>query len=364
MAYNFQDELIKSQLYLERLKPQSLDILRSRINKAEAKISLAIISTQNLTEKARYAELRRVISEQLSIIYEPYTDLILEDMQRASELSYNATNKILNTVAALEATRTALAYKDLNQSAISRILDVNRPILGQTIGETKTFLTQSQTSRIKAAVINGLTDGVGLAKAQRNALAFENMQDTFSKIKRNDLATLTRTSMLQAINDARDESYNQHEDLIVGWTFLATLDSRTSFICASLDGTFYSSDKYSYNTIPKKPLLHYNCRSLLVPETRTSIKIEGRRPFTIQSSKTVNHRDNTSSTKFTVEKAGQVKGSTKFPEWFSRQSKTFQKDYLGPSRYTLYNENKLTFDLLVGAKNQPLTLDQLKDKLK
>ena len=361
MAYNFQDELIKSQLYLERLKPQSLDILRSRINKAEAKISLAIISTQNLTEKARYAELRRVISEQLSIIYEPYTDLILEDMQRASELSYNATNKILNTVAALEATRTALAYKDLNQSAISRILDVNRPILGQTIGETKTFLTQSQTSRIKAAVINGLTDGVGLAKAQRNALAFENMQDTFSKIKRNDLATLTRTSMLQAINDARDESYNQHEDLIIGWTFLATLDSRTSFICASLDGTFYSSDKYSYNTIPKKPLLHYNCRSLLVPETRTSIKIEGKRPYVIHNERTVNHRDGTTSTKFTVDKVGQVKGSTTFKTWFDRQDSTFQRKYLGKSRYDLFKENRLTLDLLVGAKNQPLTLEQLRE---
>jgi SPP1 gp7 family putative phage head morphogenesis protein len=75
---------------------------------------------------------------------------------------------------------------------------------------------------------------------------------TLAQVKR-DTEGLVRTSLQHAANQARQETWNQNKDIVKGVRILATLDSRTSTICRTLDGQVYALDE------GPRPPFHINC---------------------------------------------------------------------------------------------------------
>jgi len=75
---------------------------------------------------------------------------------------------------------------------------------------------------------------------------------TLAQVKR-DTEGLVRTSLQHAANQARQETWNQNSDIVKGVRIFATLDSRTSTICRSLDGQVYPLDE------GPRPPFHINC---------------------------------------------------------------------------------------------------------
>jgi hypothetical protein len=60
-------------------------------------------------------------------------------------------------------------------------------------------------------------------------------------------------------NNSRMGGYEANADVLNGVKFLATLDSRTSKICALLDGTTWTMEEVKKRLV-KRPPLHPNCR--------------------------------------------------------------------------------------------------------
>ena len=132
---------------------------------------------------------------------------------------------------------------------------------------------------------------------------------------------------------------------------VATLDGRTCKYCASIDGTVYHIDD------PLRP------RFPVHPHNRTTYvgcdkdgNIAGMRPF-VADSRSVkdipkNQRDG---------KIGQVDANTSFPTWFKNQDESFQKTWLGKSKYKLYESGKYPIEKFADPMNKRgYTLAELK----
>lgn len=340
------DEMLKSQLLLEKIKPKTVDIMAERLITARDNIITAIATSITPNEKTTLIAIKAVIDEQISIAYSSFYPSLLEDYGNLSMLGYDSTNDILNTFAALEGTTAAATYANLSDAAIARILSTNVPIFGATLKDWAFTQQYNTNTSLRKLITIAILDGDSTQKAQYIARAIGVVEDKFAKVLRYEVNTIVRTAMQAALMRANDEVFNQHKGLIKSWRSVATLDSRTSLLCASLDGKRYSAEKYPRpDDVPDRPPRHMNCRSILVPETRLSQAIDGERPYAIHDKRTVNHRDGTTSTKFTVDKAGTVPGNTTFSQWFSKQDVSFQKDYLGASKYDKYANGASITDL-------------------
>lgn len=134
-------------------------------------------------------------------------------------------------------------------------------------------IADSQADLITSRVRVGLMEGEpasDIAKTLRGRLQFGANQEmtakaqrlaggTGTKLANNQVMAIVRTSVNQVQNAASQAVYKANRDITAKYQYVATLDSRTSLICASLDGKIFD-----YNAGPLPPQ-HFNCRSTTVP---------------------------------------------------------------------------------------------------
>lgn len=199
--------------------------------------------------------------------------------------------------------------------------DLERQIkLGVSIGETNNELSKR--------VNNILNKGISHARA------------------------ITRTAVATVSNQARMAVYEKNDDVIKGYEHLSVLDSRTSFICSTRDGALWDKNGKGLNAKGKEnryqvPPLHFNCRSALVPVTKS---------FEELGFKDV---DAPETTRASID--GQVSSGTTFEKWMDGKSAEFQKQYLGAGRYKLWKDKKISFSDLVNQQGNTLTIQELKE---
>jgi SPP1 gp7 family putative phage head morphogenesis protein len=133
--------------------------------------------------------------------------------------------------------------------------------------------------------------------------------------------------------------------------FLATLDGRTTKLCASLDGTVWKVGDPAL----RQPALHFSCRSILVGVDKDG-NIAGKRPF-VAADKPLSKIPKDERGEVT----GQVSANTKFPSWFANQDAKFQKEWLGDTRYNLYKQGNYTIDKFVDTLGKEYTLKELQE---
>lgn len=188
--------------------------------------------------------------------------------------------------------------------------------VGMAQGET----TDEIVRRLVGTRANGFRDGVW-ATTRRNAEA------------------VTRTATNHVANHARMQTYEENSEVVKGWRFVATLDARTTLICASNDGRVWKVGE------GEQPPLHFSCRSTTTPVLKSwkelGINLKGAPPGTRASMN------------------GQVPQSQTFGRWLKKQPAAFQKDYLGPGRYEVFKRGKLKIERFTDAMNRPLSVDEL-----
>ena len=131
---------------------------------------------------------------------------------------------------------------------------------------------------------------------------------------------------------------------------VATLDGRTSKICAVNDGRVQKIGEGH-----QKPPYHRRCRTVQIGCDQGG-EVDGVRPYVSDKRKVKDiPKDQLQG------KIGQVDANTNFGSWFNTQDEAFQKEWLGPSKYKLYKEGGYPLDKFVDPlSGQPFTLKQLK----
>ncbi|MFW5955687.1 MAG: minor capsid protein, partial [Rhodothermales bacterium] len=132
---------------------------------------------------------------------------------------------------------------------------VDRPLEDRMFDEAMRGVGENQRQRIQAALRRGFTEGQTVQEIVRSIRGTRkaNYTDGILGRSRRETTGLVRTAINHTHSVARDELVRENRDLIKGVQWVATLDSRTTLICASRDGKVYDVDE------GPRPPAHWNC---------------------------------------------------------------------------------------------------------
>ena len=201
------------------------------------------------------------------------------------------------------------------------------------------LLTGETTPSIAKRLIGNLQFGEE-AKTVRQLVAAGGQA---TAVADNQVMALVRTSINQVANSASQQVYEANQDITKKYRYVATLDSRTSSICAALDGR-----EFEYGKGPMPPQ-HFNCRSTTVPIIDPDILP----PSTIAKRASAD---------------GPVPINTSYGQWLKDQPRSVQQDVLGPGKVPYFNRLADKYGArdamakLVRDDGSELTLDQLRKR--
>lgn len=236
-----------------------------------------------------------------------------------------------------------------------------QPVLGYLFDATLNDMGEATKKRVFASMRSSISNGATNSEILNAAFGTKQFKyaDGVTNTTKTSIERTVRTVRNHLANEAYSEATRKlgiEQEMVS-----ATLDFRTCLECAGIDGTVWDIDD------PKKPNLplHPNTRTVWVPYSPDFIK--GDRPYVVV------HKDadgkfkplgklSKKKRKELGYQAGTVKGGTTYKEWFAKQDPEFQKEWLGPSRYKLYEDGGVTIDRFTDESGRTLTLEQWKTK--
>ena len=243
-------------------------------------------------------------------------------------------------------------FKDAKEITRKNLLDSNRLILGNTLDDMKNQMILGANNKLRATILNGLDSGDGIDKISKE------VKTVIGNLSRNQARTVTRTILLNTLEDAKNESLKEFEDEIDYWVYSAVLDSRTTPYCMNAHG-YKTKDKSKAKYRPKT---HWNCRSMWVIENELTRKLDrdATQNHVQWDGKKVNHRDGTKSTKFKVGSVKKIPRTVKSVNVFEYLDDEYKLGYLGKTRYKLYKDGKATFRELVDiSRNRLMPINEI-----
>ena len=178
--------------------------------------------------------------------------------------------------------------------------------------------------------------------------------DGVREITRRGALTLAQTATSAISNATRQSLYAKNARVIPREHYVATLDSRTTPICRSLDG-----ETFPVGEGPIPPL-HMNCRSIRVPV------VDGRRlgsrPATTATERQLRGLRGPARRRAVERLTGKVPADTTYTQWLRRQNAAFQDEVLGPTRGRLFRAGELDLAGFVDNSGKQFTLRELYDQ--
>ncbi len=185
------------------------------------------------------------------------------------------------------------------------------------------------------------------ATAQNKAI--RDVEDLINTRQKRQVEALTRTILNHTANQATKAVMIENEAILDGEEWVATLDGRTTFICAGRDGRIFPPGQGPY------PPAHWGCRSRRVPIVKEEFAVKGITGRRGAVGAKLDKDGNLVTTR------GQVRGDVNFGSWLKGQPAAFQDEYLGPARGKLFRQGGLEISAFRDETGRDFTLDQLRD---
>ncbi|ENX34912.1 hypothetical protein F889_01552 [Acinetobacter colistiniresistens] len=344
--------LTQHQAYLYRVSSQSVNEL-TRLFNSESYQMLSklrdLLDELNDAEKVALAGGQYTtnnLKEVRSIISQWFTSL-------SASLPEAFTGSAI-ALAVYEASYTAKLYGGkIKQPDGNKLYSKARkaPLVGGALVDDLLLkIAESARQKVEYSIRDGINSGnTNQEIIQRiRGTKRQNYEDGVLSTTKVDIERTVRTVRSHVANQAYQDSFNQ-----LGFEYVklvATLDGRTSKLCASLDGTVWEI----HDPLKRVPPLHPNCRSILVPVDKDGLLV-GQRPFVMDERRV---KDIPKDEREQL--IGQIDANTTFKEFFKKTDDFFQKEWLGPKRYKLYKEGIFNFDKFFDPDGQLYTLDHLR----
>lgn len=373
----FFDALVRHQILLLALSKRMQRRVRAILNRTEEDIRRQIrLHAGPLASGTSTANVRRIRAIMKVITATRLTawDQIQEEwLEQLQDLAVSEASFIDN---ALKTTAPAVLETVIPNVTLLRSLASQSPVQGSVLRDWFRTLARSDARRIESAIMVGMVQGESPVQISRRIVGSARLRGAngMTEITRRHAISLARTAALTVSNNARSAFLAANAELFTEEMYVATLDSRTTPICRSLD-----NKTFPVGSGPHPPL-HFNCRSLRVAVI-DGIAM-GRRParaFTQQQLLREYARANGLGTigsrsalprghkgafdsfarQRMRELTGQVPGDLSYQDWLQRQSASFQDDVLGPTRGALFRRGDLTLDRFVSPEGHEFTLSEL-----
>jgi len=307
MAYV--DPWIRHSVFLDRYKSgQVKDItrfLRQSLIPDILKKSNSI--AKRMSNRRSFPRRRRVLMQQLRG---------LDDVVRGGTNLLRARLKNnMSELAKAEASWTAetmqrqlplrLGYKLPAPQLLNAIVTTD-PMNGRFLKEWTDTIAASTSKRIRQQIM------LGIAQGESTTAIMSRLKSAKGVLKMTvaESQMVTRTAVNHVQTKAREAVIAENSQAVDKVEWLSTLDSRTSQICASLDGL-----TWSIHAGPRPPA-HPNCRSDIIPVLKPLADIPG-----------VDVAKVPASTRAAA--GGPVPGKTTFGQWLKKQPPRVQNEVLG-----------------------------------
>lgn len=394
-----QDALIRHQVYLLRLAGSIRNGMNNAMDKTVEELEAALRKRRDLAgmkimSEAAEKEINRLMNDIAGARKPGYK--AAENGAR-EQLAMLVDNEAEFTAKAISAGIGAeIPFAMPSGAQIENILALGN-YAGQNMDQWFSGWANGDMKRIDGTIRGGLAQGKTLDEITRALVGTKKAGYTDGVLNstRQSAEMMTRTLVNGITNAARDEFYEANADIISAVEFAATLDGRTSEICASLDGKQYKLDDQSR----PMPPMHPNCRSLYVPVI-DGFGVVGDRPsiggenfntaareayiedrveagFTQReaaakwkdlSNSTKNKWRNDQIKKWDKNVIGMAPEKTNYNDWLKTQPAAFQDDVLGKTKAEIFrsggkdrNGDPVTLSTFIDQNsNKPYTLDQLR----
>ena len=303
----------------------------------------------------------RLAKANLSATNETRLSAVLKDVQGMISGGYGKIDALMTSqLGGLVATEAAALAKSVNKAVGVSIMDGLLPkatinvllrdtlILGAPSSEW--WLRQAGDLRFRFATQIRL----GMMQGETNAQLISRVRaiDGLMGISYKSAEALVRTSVMTVANRAALATMQANRDTIAGMQQISTLDDRTTEVCIAYDRATWDIDgnpirdtKLPFNGGPPR---HWNCRSVLVPITKTwrdmGIDVEEFKPTTRAAMN------------------GVAAGNATYSDWLKTRSEEMQNDILGKGKAEMWRAGKITVQDLLDQSGRPMTLKQLQDK--
>ena len=263
-------------------------------------------------------------------------------------MSINELNKLAGVSARFFKSTFTTALRNVYKArGVAEGTTVNDLIIRSNgnFGKQVTNISVNERRTVQRLVRNGISSGISTPSI------IQNIKRSGTLLARAQLATLSRTAITETSSFIADQTYKLNNDVIRGYQYVATLDSRTSLICARLDGKVFDENT---GRAPKPPQ-HFGCRSTTIPIVKSAEQLMDTANNRIQ-------KQNLSriSTGRRASINGQVPARLTYQEWLATQDNTVKLHLLGSQkRVTIFNQGKLNLTAFSNRDGRLVTLDAL-----
>jgi len=333
-------ELINSQVLSKITNATTTGLLRSK-----SKSNISRLTKRN----------NKIIKDGYTTIYPEYKGDLFELSRIEAGLTVNALEKSL----------PFSVNFNLPDAGTLRAIVTSEPFQGKLLRKWWSGLARDAQDRIAQQINMGIIQGESVPNIVRRLTGTSALNFTdgaYKTIRRNAESTV-RTSINHVSNSAREHTYEANSNVIASVQYVATLDARTTDICAGLDG-----QQFQIQEGPRPPM-HHQCRSTTVPVTKSFKELgftglneikSGRRAsrtYTIGKGQRVKV-DTRAQVKKIQDVGGTAPAKQTYGTWLKKQPKTIQNKVLGKGRAELFRDG-LPIDKFTNNRNMSLSLGQL-----
>lgn len=372
----FLDALIRHQIGLMRLSGSIRNEIIEILDRTERDLKDQIarrmrrgLPSDNIAA-VRIKSLEKIVRNIRGQAFDEITAVWVREMKELAKAEPAFIDMAMRTVSPVTLSTVIPSTADLVA------LLASKPFEGRVLRDWAKDIRQADLDRIMAQVRIGIVQGENSAAIARRVVGTAALRGAngVTQITRNNAAAITRTMVNHFSNQAKRLFYEANKDILDEELYVATLDSRTTAICRSLDG-----QRFAIGIGPIPPL-HFACRSVRVGILDG--RVLGRRPTKSSTDRQLlreytrsqglpkvssrgalprGHRGafDAFSRRRVRELTGTVPADVNYDDFLKRQSRDFQDEVLGVTKARLWRRGGLTLDKFVNRQGDELTLSEL-----
>lgn len=336
MAQDLLDRITRHQIFVQRLAGGQVKEAAIRINTIKTRLEQTILQG-NLDEvvEQRY---QLQIDDLEQYLRATYGEVTGDFEQFGTDfIEYEAEFSAKMIGATTNAPFLPPSPDQLRSAFFTDLLSLQPSKQGRTV---MAYMEQFSTDKVNQ-FLQAIRDGFALGQTGRE---IQDITNGLLSLQRNQTESLIRTLTNHLANQARQMTFEENEDVLEGYEWISVLDSRTSFICMSRDGTVYPIGNNP--EISPKPPAHFGCRSTTVPKVKREFSL-----FDDDERERIARGPDGKS---------RLIKKQSYEEWLRKQPESFQIQVLGPERQKLFKSGGLSLDRFVDPSGRTLTLDELR----
>lgn len=340
------DATIRHAVFLEKLKAGEVGKFAPFLKEIDRSIRDRLTQS-DLTEYnvKRLEALLKEVDSLLLGIFDRYSALLNLDLIDIAnyEAEFEATNLARSAPVGVSLDVVAPTAAAIRAAVLTNPLSVRGTGGGKLLKSFIKGWTSAERERVTGTIRQGFFEGQTNFQIIRNIRGTKSAgyKDGILATTNRNASTVVHTAIQHASSQARMEVAKANTDIVEEIQIVATLDSKTSQQCRSLDGR-----RFPVTSGPRPPF-HPNCRSTFIMLTKLS------EMFAKGATRAAVGADG----------AGQVNASLDYYNWLKDQPAAFQDEAIGPVRAKLFREGGLTVErfteLQLDRNFAPLTLLQM-----